>query len=112
MTSPQHKTRRLNRSSRPDHRVAVQDEILHCPCGVTIKKASYHRHRYTNDQHVEYIIYLCMVRDSAIDALEKESLKAQRDEAAKLNKDAADCEQAMKHNAVRGCENECVELLF
>ena len=93
MTSSQHKTRRINRSPRSDRRVAPEDEILHCPCGVTIKKASYHRHRYTNDQHVEYIIYLCMVRDSAIDALEKESLKAQRDEAAKLNQDAAAREQ-------------------
>ena len=51
--------------------------MLHCPCGVTIKKSSYRTHRYRSDEHMDYMIYLCMLRDAQIDAQVNESLRLQ-----------------------------------
>ena len=68
IASPQHHHRRINNSPPAGRRVAAQNEMLRCPCGTTLEKSSYRRHRYRSLQHVDYIIALCIERDAEVDA--------------------------------------------
>jgi hypothetical protein len=85
----QYRVSRLNNPPRGDHRTAAQDEMWYCHCGVTIKKSSYRTHRYRSDEHVDYMIFLCMLRDAQIDAQVEQSLRLQQAEtknSARLRK--------------------------
>ena len=50
-----------------------QDEMLSCPCGTVIEKSYYRKHRYSDLQHVDYVIVLCMLRDHALNGQQEES---------------------------------------
>lgn len=88
IASSQYKYRRsrLNNPPRADRHTAAEDEMLCCPCGVTIKKSSYRTHCYRSDEHVDYMIYLCMLRDVEIDVQVNESLRLQQAEAEERRK--------------------------